>query len=158
MRKVFVKDASMLLKIKKTQLRKLMLQGSRYDTPLDKKPLFEYRVEHINGVNYVTWVECYTPGQYSSFEFELNEQTRVKYSDWYKIVEPVEDYNEWLEEIEEQEHLRSLIKNLENAAIEHGARKATVANGFISNTESFLYESGLALKNARQKVYEEFDL
>lgn len=152
----FVAEPAYLSNVKVTSLRKIMMIGSCALTPLEKKATFSYEWKNIDGIDYVTKVMYYAPGQdYVSRIYDLNPQTYIRLSKWYAMMHPVFDYPQFYEDAVERKRVQDVVKRFEEAAIQHGQRKAAVANGFISNVESYLRESGKILKTAREALYEE---
>lgn len=152
----FVGEPSYLSNVKVTSLRKIMMIGSCALTPLEKKATFNYEWKNIDGIDYVTKVMYYAPGQdYVSRVYDLNQQTYISLAKWYAMMHPVFDYPQFHEYAVETQRVRDIVKRFEEAAIQHGQRKATVANGLISDVESYLRETGKTLKTAREALYEE---
>lgn len=152
----FVGEPSYLSNVKVTSLRKIMMIGSCALTPLEKKATFNYEWKNIDGIDYVTKVMYYAPGQdYVSRVYDLNPQTYISLAKWYAMMHPVFDYPQFHEYAVETQRVRDIVKRFEEAAIQHGQRKATVANGLISDVESYLRETGKILKTAREALYEE---
>lgn len=153
--RVFVSNASLISKVQNCKLREFMGIGSCLRTPLEKKCTFDWKWSNTAGRDHVSKVIVYMPGLNSPHcEFEVD----INLSDWYRMTLSVNEYQLWKEDNEEADRVRNIIKALEEAAKVHGARQATVANGFISDAESFLRESGKILKEARAAVYKEFDV
>lgn len=155
----FVSAPEYLAKIKNTELRQLMMIGSCIRTPLEKKATFSWTWGNTSKGDMVTQVCFYSPNSHIPDKvFNLNEQTFIPLNDWYSIMTSVVEYHIFEEEVLERDRIRSIVKRFEEAALHHGARKATVANGFISDTEAYLRESGKILKEAREALYDEFDV
>ncbi|ANA49561.1 hypothetical protein BI049_gp172 [Salmonella phage vB_SnwM_CGG4-1] len=153
--RVFVSNASLILKIKSRELREFMSVGSCLRTPLEKKCTFDYAWGNLDGYDSVNSITVYKPG--SNIPHSIHT-VDISLADWCSIMTPVSEYSFWREDIEEKDRINNLIKIFEDAAIEHGARKITVANGFISDPELFLAESGKKLTKARNALRDEFNL
>lgn len=155
----FVANGEYISGIKSTALKDLLKIGACLKTPLEKKATFNYTWTRIDGKDMVTQVTFYAPGSdLPSQVINLKENNYISLQDWYRMMRPVYEYPEFKEEIEEGARIREVIKNLEEAAKIHGARQAAVANGFISEPEAYLRESGKILKDAREAMYEEFNV
>ncbi|ATN93185.1 hypothetical protein CPT_Melville_222 [Salmonella phage Melville] len=153
--RVFVSNASLISKIKSHQLREFMSVGSCLRTPLEKKCTFDYSWGNLDGYDSVNSITVYKPGSNIP---HIAYTVDISLADWYRITTPVSEYSFWREDIEEKDRINNLIKIFEDAAIEHGARKITATNGFISDPELFLAESGKKLTKARNALRDEFNL
>lgn len=155
MTQYFVADYSFKDTIKKTQLRKVMAQGSKWSTPLEKKALFVpvFMDQRIVAVVY------FNPDAPGTSEYiKLNWEVYISKETWHKMMKPVEEFESWSQGHEAKERVRHLLARLEEASIEHGKRVATSANGFISSPEPYLYESGAALRRCREDIYKELNV
>lgn len=154
--KVFVIDGSKLNKLRHAALRRRMTIGSCLKTPLEKKAQFTFLIERIDDKNWVTQVTYYAPGSnLPNSVFNLKGQARIKPSDWFEMVQFSSEHEALMEAYNEKAIIHTAIKAFEEAAKIHGARQAAVANGFISNPEPFLRETGKILKEARENLYAE---
>ena len=151
---VFVSNPELLTKIKNEDLHNCMKIGSCIRTPLERKTTFNYSWASTEYGDRVISVTCYQPNSSIPGKTFMVD---IALSDWYRITSSVSNFDEWQEEVIEKDHIRSVIKTFEEAAKIHGARQTTVANGFISDPEPFLRESGKILKDARAALYEELD-
>lgn len=158
----FVKDSSFLDKIKKSQLRKLMIQGSSLRTELSKKALFTIDgVETIKDEVFITRVTYYNPDlAYSdSRTFVLNDQTRISIKTWEIIMCPIDRNNEFLKEYMNKCAIRAAIKDMQNAAIEYGkalnhANTQMGAERILGvDINAKIAETGDLMREARMALY-----
>ncbi|ULA52464.1 hypothetical protein ENTB43_201 [Enterobacter phage Entb_43] len=158
--KFFVKDASFLAKIKKTQLRKLLWMGARHKTPLNRKITAEPFYRIINDKLVVTSVKLFAPGTdgMPAWKFDLNEQTYITDSDWHLMFEPVANYERWYGIRMEEDYKRDLIDKLIEAASIYGQVKSNCANGFISDVEGAMRPVGKDVREIRKSLYEALGL
>lgn len=153
----FVSSPEYLSKIKCTQLRKLMMMGSCLDTPLEKKATFNYTWSRIDKRDMVTQVSFYSPNSNIPDKvFNLNEQTYIPLSDWYRIMSSVSDYPFFIEEVTEKNRVRDIVRHFEQAAKRHGQMQQAAALGDVS--ENSAYETGKILKTAREALYKELNV
>lgn len=153
----FVKNGTFLNKIKHTRLRKLVMLGASHSASLNKKTWLQIRGVSDDNL-YVTAFDVFNPSLPRDLVSEtiyLNDLTKLKLEDFHAIFEPVAMYDLWRADEDEKERIRSVVASFENAAKTHGQRQCSVANGFIADVEPYLYESGKALKKAREALYKE---
>ena len=155
----FVKDASFLAKIKKTQLRKLLWMGARHKTPLIRKVTAE-PFYHIINDKLVTSVKVFAPDtdDVPTWKFDLNAQTYIDDSVWHSIFEPVANYDRWYGIRMEEDYKRDLIDKLIEAASIYGQVKSNCANGFISDVEDAMRPVGKDVHEIRKSLYEALGL
>lgn len=157
MNKFFISDASALTKIKNLELRRRLKYGSGLDVPLELKATFDYKWERCEEGDCVTMVWVFHPGNKNySKEFKLNATDRILLKDWYSITMSVNEYPMFKEECDERAAIRKLVKDFEDASKLHGVRQLQVTSGIID--ESTAFESGRALKKARESIYELLDI
>ncbi|USL86205.1 hypothetical protein [Enterobacter phage fGh-Ecl04] len=156
----FVKDGSFLSAIKKTQLRKLCMQGARHKTPLMRKATVSPWFEIIDGKPTVVSVRVFAPGTETipSHVFKLKEQTYISEETWFKIFAPIEDYDEWYGIRMEEDYKRDLIDKLIEAASIYGQVKSNCANGFISDIEGAMRPAGKDVREIRKSLSEALGL
>ncbi|UYM28877.1 hypothetical protein [Serratia phage vB_SspM_LC53] len=153
----FVSSPEYLSKIKCTQLRKLMMLGACLDTPLEKKATFNYTWTRTDKGDMVTQVTFYSPNSNIPDKvFNLNGQTYIPLSDWYRIMSSVNDYPFFIEEVTERKRIRDIVKHFEESAKRHGQMQQATALGDVS--ENSAYETGKILKEARRALYDELDI
>lgn len=151
----FVKDASHLLSIKKTQLRNMLAVGSCQLTPLVKKATVI--PENISN-GYVYTVRVSVPGALKERVFELNDQTRISFDVWFKLFMVEFMYPDFLEFVKRKEALKEAISELEDASIEFGKALQFVESGGVEQDEvnNFLKKHGkrrsLAHRNLSKMV------
>lgn len=151
----FVKDASHLLSIKKTQLRNMLAVGSCQLTPLVKKAIAV--PENISN-GYVYTVRVSVPGALKERVFELNDQTRISFDVWFKLFMTEFMYPDFLEFVQRKEALKEAISELEDASIEFGKALQYVESGGVEQDEvnNFLKKHGkrrsLAHRNLSKMV------
>ncbi|AUV57570.1 hypothetical protein KP1_211 [Klebsiella phage KP1] len=151
----FVKDASHLLSIKKTQLRNMLAVGSCQLTPLVKKAIAV--PENISN-GYVYTVRVSVPGALKERVFELNDQTRISFDVWFKLFMTEFMYPDFLEFVQRKEALKEAISELEDASIEFGKALQFVESGGVEQDEvnNFLKKHGkrrsLAHRNLSKMV------
>ena len=151
----FVKDASHLLSIKKTQLRNMLAVGSCQLTPLVKKAIVV--PENISN-GYVYTVRVSVPGALKERVFELNDQTRISFDVWFKLFMAEFMYPDFLEFVQRKEALKEAISELEDASIEFGKALQYVESGGVEQDEvnNFLKKHGkrrsLAHRNLSKMV------
>lgn len=151
----FVKDASHLLSIKKTQLRNMLAVGSCHLTPLSKKATVI--PENISN-GYVYTVRVSVPGALKERVFELNDQTRISFDVWFKLFMVEFMYPDFLEFVKRKEALKEAISELEDASIEFGKALQFVESGGVEQDEvnNFLKKHGkrrsLAHRNLSKMV------
>lgn len=151
----FVKDASHLLSIKKTQLRNMLAVGSCQLTPLVKKAIAV--PENISN-GYVYTVRVSVPGALKERVFELNDQTRISFDVWFKLFMTEFMYPDFLEFVKRKEALKEAISELEDASIEFGKALQFVESGGVEQDEvnNFLKKHGkrrsLAHRNLSKMV------
>ena len=152
----FVAHAEYVNGIKHQELKSLLKIGSCMRTPLEKKATFSFSWTHIDGQDMVTQVTFYAPGSdIPSRVFNLKEKNYITLQNWYRMMRPVYEYPEFIEEYEEKERVRDIVRRFEDAAKNHGMRLATAAAGFVSEPLPYLKESGETLKECREELYEE---
>ncbi|BAQ23191.1 conserved hypothetical protein [Edwardsiella phage PEi26] len=150
----FVAHAEYISGIKSPGLKDLLKIGSCMKTPLEKKATFSYTWTRINGQDMVTQVTFYAPGSdLPSQVFNLLESNYITLQNWYRMMRPVWEYPEFIEEYNELERVRDIVKRFEEAAKHHGATQRSVADGNIG--EHHAYETGKLLKTLRAELYEE---
>ncbi len=151
----FVKDASHLSAIKKTQLRNMLTVGSCQLTPLVKKATVI--PENISN-GYVYTVRVSVPGALKERVFELNDQTRISFDVWFKLFMVEFMYPDFLEFVKRKEALKEAISELEDASIEFGKALQFVESGGVEQDEvnNFLKKHGkrrsLAHRNLSKMV------
>lgn len=115
--KYFVKDASYLSRIKKTKLRKMLMNGSCHITPLEKKVTV---MPWDSDGGFIYTVHMFAPNRNTPCRvFELNDQTRISVTDWYSIFESVHNYEEFYAKVLHKEKIKTAITDFENAIIQH---------------------------------------
>lgn len=147
----FVKDASHLSAIKNTQLRKLLNTGSCHLTPLKRKAVV--RPIHISN-GYVYAVSVNMPGTDSERIFELNDQTRISFETWFKLLMVDFMYPNFLEFVQRKEAVKEAIAELESASIEFGRALQFMSSGGIeqNEVEDFLQKHGKRRSLAHRKL------
>lgn len=154
---VFVSNPGLLTKIKNKGLRVFLKQGSNPSTPLERKATFDYRWTKCEEGDCVNIVHVYRPGDKNySTEFKLDVSDYILLKDWYSITTSVSEYPEFKEKYDKKVSIRKLVKDFEDASKLHGVRRLQVTSGLIN--ESDAYESGLALKKARESIYDLLDI
>ncbi|CCI88797.1 hypothetical protein BN80_227 [Yersinia phage phiR1-RT] len=158
----FVKDSSFLDKIKKSQLRKLMIQGSGLRTEMSKKALFTIdAVETVKDEVFITRVTYYNPDlvHSNSRTFALNSQTHISIKIWELIMCPLDYNDEFLKDYMSKCYIRAAIKGMQNAAIEYG-KALNHANNQMStksvlsiDTNAKIVETDDLLREARMARY-----
>lgn len=151
---VFVTNAEYANGIKHQELRSLLKIGSCLNTPLEKKATFSYSWTRIDGQDVVTQVTFYPPGSdIPSRVINLKEKNYITLQNWYRMVRSVREYHIFIEEYEEKERIRDIVKCFEEAAKRHGQMQAAASLGDVS--EDSVYETGKILKTLREELYEE---
>lgn len=150
----FVAHAEYISGIKSPALKDLLKIGSCMKTPLEKKATFNYTWTRIDGQDVVTQVTYYAPGSdIPSQVINLREGNYITLQNWYRMMTSVRNYPEFVEEYEEKERIRELVRSFEYAAKRHGQIQAAAALGDVD--ESAAYETGKILKTCREELYEE---
>lgn len=144
----YVAQASNMMKIKDPELLKLAKVGACIDTPLEKKSQFTImswdEEGNINSVAY------YAPGAETPNRI-LNLSPSIYPGHWREVFDLCEFYSVNMEEYQEKERIRQIVKDFEEKAKIHGQNQQAVALGDIG--ERHAYESGKALKMAREELY-----
>lgn len=154
---VFVSNAEYANGIKHQELRSLLKIGSCLNTPLEKKATFNYSWTRIDGQDVVTQVTFYPPNSHvPSRVINLKEKNYITLQNWYRMVTSVSEYSGFIEDYEEKERVRDIVKRFEDAAKRHGQMQAAAAMGDVS--EDSVYETGKALKTLREELYKELDV
>lgn len=152
--KYFVKDGGMLAKVKKTRLRKLMQQGSKFSTPLERKALFDpvIRDDTVIAVNY------YNPslGHDHVAEQFILPSTEISLEDWNIIMAPVDQYPEFRKDKDSREALRNMLAEFEQLAKVHGVRQRSMLDPDAD--QAHVRASGKALKIARENIFKELGI
>ena len=150
----FVAHAEYANGIKHQELKDLLKIGSCMKTPLEKKATFNYTWTHIDGQDVVTQVTYYAPGSdVPSRVINLKEKNYITLQNWYRMMTSVRNYPEFIEEHEEKERVRELVRSFEYAAKRHGQMQAAASLGDVD--ENAAYETGKILKTCREELYEE---
>lgn len=150
----FVAHAEYANGIKHQELKDLLKIGSCMKTPLEKKATFNYTWTRIDGQDVVTQVTYYAPGSdVPSRVINLKEKNYITLQNWYRMMTSVCNYPEFIEEHEEKERVRELVRSFEYAAKRHGQMQAAAALGDVD--ENAAYETGKILKTCREELYEE---
>lgn len=153
-RNVFVSAAEYINGIKSPALKDLLKIGSCMRTPLEKKATFNYSWTRIEGQDVVTQVTFYPPGSdIPSQVINLREDNYITLQNWYRMMTSVSEYSGFIEEYEEKERIRDIVKRFEEAAKRHGQMQAAASLGDVD--ENSAYETGKALKTLREELYEE---
>lgn len=149
----FVKDASHLSAIKKTQLRNMLTVGSCHLTPLSKKATVI--PENISN-GYVYTVRVRIPGASKERVFELNDQTRISFESWFKLFMVEFMYPDFVEFVQRKEAVKEAIAELEAASIEFGKALQFVGSGGVEQdeVEDFLRKHGKRRSLAHRKLSE----
>lgn len=150
----FVAHAEYVNGIKHQELKSLLKIGSCMRTPLEKKATFNYTWTRVDNQDMVTQITFYAPGSdIPSRVFNLKEKNYITLQNWYRMMRPVYEYPEFIEEYEEKERVRDIVRRFEDAAKRHGVTQQAVALGDCG--ERHAYETGKALKTLREELYEE---
>lgn len=150
----FVAKPEYISSIKSPVLQKLLKLGSCASTPIEKKATFNYTWTNINGIDVIKQVTFYAPGAIEPSQIiNLEEYQYVPLQYWYRMMLPVWEYPEFIEEYNEKERIRELVKSFEYAAKRHGQMQAATTLGDVS--ESAAYETGKILKTCREELYKE---
>lgn len=144
----YVHQASNLLKIKDPELLKLAKLGACIDTPLEKKA--QFTIMSWDEAGDISSVAYYAPGADTPNRV-LNLVPSIPPAVWREVFDVTNCYEANMVEYQEKERVRQIVKDFEEKAKIHGQSQQAVALGDIG--ERHAYESGKALKAAREELY-----
>lgn len=150
----FVAKPEYISGVKSPALQKLLKLGSCASTPIEKKATFDFAWAIVDGIDVVRQVTFYAPGAIKPSQIiNLDGSNYITIQQWYRMMRPVWEYPEFIEEYNEKERIRELVKSFEYAAKRHGQMQSAAALGDVS--ESAAYETGKILKTCREELYKE---
>lgn len=150
----FVAKPEYISGVKSPALQKLLKLGSCASTPIEKKATFDFAWAMVDGIDVVRQVTFYAPGSIKPSQIiNLDGSNYITIQHWYRMMRPVWEYPEFIEEYNEKERIRELVKSFEYAAKRHGQMQSAVTLGDVP--ESVAYESGKTLKTCREELYKE---
>lgn len=150
----FVANPEYISGVKSPALQKLLKLGSCASTPIEKKATFDFAWAIVDGIDVVRQVTFYAPGAIKPSQIiNLDGSNYITIQHWYRMMRPVWEYPEFIEEYNEKERIRELVKSFEYAAKRHGQMQAAATLGDVS--ESAAYETGKILKTCREELYKE---
>ncbi|XAO54606.1 hypothetical protein [Yersinia phage vB_YenM_P8] len=150
----FVANPEYISGVKSPVLQKLLKLGSCASTPIEKKATFNFAWVIVDGIDVVRQVTFYAPGAIEPSQIiNLDGSNYITIQQWYRMMRPVWEYPEFIEEYNEKERIRELVKSFEYAAKRHGQMQQAVALGDAD--EKAAYESGKLLKTCREELYKE---
>lgn len=155
--KYFVRDGSVVSKVRNATIEKYLKMGCRKKTPLNSKPLVDYSVEN----NRISQIKIYVPDTEHFLDenrkeivFDFDPELRPKLVDMQEMLLPVEDFLVWEGENMEARYITDCIASFQQACINHGERISMVDNGFIADPNPFLRESGSNMARAKMILKE----